>query len=52
MDDTAEHVKSTVREKVNYAAGVVRGVRAAIVSLLNTDAQAEAARHGRGTAVA
>lgn len=37
VDHTAEHVKSTVREKVNYAAGVVRGVRAAIVSLLHTD---------------
>jgi hypothetical protein len=37
VDDTAEHLKSTVREKVNDAAGVIRGVRAAIVSLLRTD---------------
>ena len=37
VDDTAEHVKSSVMDKVNHAAGVVRGVRAAIVSLLHTD---------------
>ena len=37
VDHTAEHLKSTVREKVNYAAGVVRGVRAAIMSLLQSD---------------
>ena len=37
VDNTAEHLKSTVREKVSDVAGVVRGVRAAIVSLLNTE---------------
>lgn len=37
VDHTAEHLKSSVMEKVNQAAGVVRGVRAAIVSLLHTD---------------
>ena len=37
VDETAERVKSTVREKVSYATGVVRGVRAAIISLLHTD---------------
>jgi pyrimidine operon attenuation protein/uracil phosphoribosyltransferase len=37
VDDTAEHLKSTVREKVSYVAGVMRGVRAAIVSLLHTE---------------
>jgi pyrimidine operon attenuation protein/uracil phosphoribosyltransferase len=37
VDDTAEHLKSTVREKVSYVAGVIRGVRAAIVSLLQTE---------------
>ena len=37
VDETATHLKTTVREKVNHAAGVVRGVRAAIVSLLQTD---------------
>ena len=33
VDNTAEHVKSTV----NDAAGVIRGIRAAIVSMLHTD---------------
>lgn len=37
VDDTAEHLKSTVREKVSDVAGVIRGVRAAIVSLLHTE---------------
>jgi hypothetical protein len=37
VDNTAEHLKSTVREKVNDAAGVVRGIRAAIASVLQTD---------------
>src|ERR671912_1555245 len=32
VDNTAEHIKSSVMDKVNHAAGVVRGVRAAIVS--------------------
>jgi uncharacterized protein YoxC len=37
VDHTAEHLKSSVMDKVNNAAGVVRGVRAAIVSLMHTD---------------
>ena len=37
VDHTAEHLKSSVMDKVNNAVGVVRGVRAAIVSLLQTD---------------
>ena len=37
VDDTAEHLKSTVRDKVSNMAGVIRGVRAAIVSLLHTE---------------
>jgi len=37
VDETAGRVRSTVMDKVNYASGVVRGVRAAIVSLLHTD---------------
>ena len=37
VDHTAEHIQSSVMDKVNHAAGVVRGVRAAIVSLLQTD---------------
>lgn len=39
VDDTAERVKSTVREKVHTATGVVRGVRAVIMSLLGSDAR-------------
>lgn len=37
VDYTAEQLKTSVKDKVNYAAGVVRGVRAAIVSLLHSD---------------
>jgi hypothetical protein len=37
VDETAEHLKSSVMDKVNHAAGIVRGVRAAIVSLLYTN---------------
>jgi hypothetical protein len=35
VDETAERVKSSVREKVAQAAGVVRGVRAIIMSMMN-----------------
>jgi len=41
VDETAERMKSTVREKVSYAAGVVRGVRAALISLLRSDHRPE-----------
>lgn len=34
VDETAQRVKGTVRDKVSHAVGVVRGVRAAIMSLL------------------
>jgi hypothetical protein len=37
VDHTAEHLKSSVMDKVNHAAGIVRGVRAAIMSLLQND---------------
>jgi phage-related protein len=37
VDHTAEHLRNSVKDKVNNAAGVVRGVRAAIVSLLYSD---------------
>ena len=39
VDDTAERVKSSVREKVYQATGVVRGVRAVIMSLLGSDSR-------------
>ena len=35
VDETADRVKDSVRDKVNQAIGVVRGVRAVITSLLN-----------------
>jgi hypothetical protein len=37
VDHTAEHLKSTVMDKVNYASGIVRGLRAAIASMLQTE---------------
>ncbi|PYR76775.1 MAG: hypothetical protein DMF86_11290 [Acidobacteria bacterium] len=39
VDETAERMKSTVRDKVYQAVGVVRGVRAVIMSLLSSDAR-------------
>lgn len=39
VDETAEHLKSSVMDKVNYAAGLVRGLRAAIVSVLHNDSR-------------
>jgi len=40
VDHTAERVRSGVHEKVNQVAGVVRGVRAVIMSLLHTESHA------------
>jgi hypothetical protein len=37
VDETAERVKYSVREKVSRATGIVRGVRAVIMSLLTTE---------------
>lgn len=37
VDETAERVKYSVREKVSRATGFVRGVRAIIMSLLTTE---------------
>jgi len=42
VDETAERVKHSVRDKVNQAAGVVRGIRAIVASVLST------AGHGNG----
>jgi hypothetical protein len=39
VDVTAERMKSTVADKVNKAAGVLRGVRAVIVSLLSSESR-------------
>jgi hypothetical protein len=40
VDETATRVRAGVHVKVNQAAGVVRGVRAAIVSMLHTESHA------------
>jgi hypothetical protein len=37
VDETAERMKHTVRDKVEQFTGIVRGVRAAIVSVLGSD---------------
>jgi methyl-accepting chemotaxis protein len=37
VDETAERVKHSVRDKVSQATGIVRGVRAIIMSLLAND---------------
>ena len=38
VDETAERVKHSVREKVSKATGVVRGIRAVVASILNNEA--------------
>jgi len=43
VDETAERVMHSVRDKVNQATGVVRGIRAVVASVLSG-----AARHGNG----
>jgi hypothetical protein len=37
VDETAERVKDSVRDKVNQATGIVRGVRAVIASIFSGD---------------
>jgi len=41
VDETAERVKGSVRDKVNQAVGVVRGVRAILTSLLGSNGRHE-----------
>jgi hypothetical protein len=41
VDETAGRVKSSVMDKVNYASGIVRGVRAAVASFLGSDTRPE-----------
>src|SRR6476659_4654439 len=43
VDETADRVKGSVRDKVSQAVGVMRGVRAVIASLMNGAASHEAA---------
>jgi hypothetical protein len=41
VDETADRVKGSVRDKVNQAVGMLRGIRAVITSLLSSDADHE-----------
>lgn len=41
VDETADRVRTRVRDKVSQAVGVVHGVRAVITALLNTDSRHE-----------
>ncbi len=41
VDDTAERVKDSVRDKVNQVVGVVRGVRAVITTLMGQNTRHE-----------
>ena len=44
VDETADHIKGSVREKVNQAVGVIRGIRAVITSLMNGGSSAARSR--------
>ena len=50
VDETAERVKHSVRDKVARAVGMVRGVRAVIMSLLTTDASTKPRAEASGRA--
>jgi hypothetical protein len=41
VDETAERVKHTVRDRVAHATGIARGVRAVIMSLFSSDGRQE-----------
>lgn len=43
VDETADRVKGSVRDKVNQAVGVARGIRAVIASLMATESGQSAA---------
>lgn len=50
VDETADRVKTRVRDKVNRAVGVARGVRAAITTLLHDNGQDDRPQDTRATA--
>jgi hypothetical protein len=50
VDDTAERMKSTVRDKVNQTVGVVRGIRAVLMSLLASESRPKPPAPAAGTA--
>ena len=52
VDDTAHRVSGSVRDKINQAVGMVRGARAVIMSLLQSDdTRHQPPAYGGGTAV-
>ena len=50
VDDTAERMKSTVRDKVNQTVGVARGLRAVVMSLLTSESRPKPPAAAAGTA--
>jgi hypothetical protein len=48
VDETADRVKGSVRDKVNQAVGVARGIRAVIASILGTESGQSAASAAGG----
>jgi hypothetical protein len=48
VDETAERMKYTVRDKVSQATGVVRGIRAVIMSLFESDRENEPSAEAAG----
>jgi len=48
VDETADRVKGSVRDKVNQAVGVARGIRAVIASLMGTESDQSAAQAAGG----
>jgi hypothetical protein len=51
VDETADRVKGSVRDKVNQAVGMVRGIRAVIISMMNNgDASHEPTASAAGRA--
>jgi hypothetical protein len=41
VDETADRVKGSVRDKINHAVGVVQGIRAVVMSVLGHDQRHE-----------
>jgi uncharacterized protein YoxC len=49
VDETAEHLRHTVRDKVSTATGVVRGIRAVIASVLTSEPASKPPAQAGGT---
>jgi hypothetical protein len=47
VDETAGHITGSVRDKVNQAVGVMRGIRAVITSIIGHDHETAAPAAGR-----